>query len=306
MHVEDDTFDTNEQNIDEVAHGDRNNDPKMGESQGQSPKRQMIQNNEFTYEEDLDDAKDWNVYMDIKNVNERKTFTKQRKSERLSQINEGQFSTTVDVAETGNESMMQNLESDLEVIGGCRGDLILVGENLISKKSETEPMLSPILRKKYKPKPKSKQRDPNHSTPHEEHFSKMKSKNCKIGNDHVNSMDNLKNEINGDDSADIEMLDLIMDLIILKKGKKQKSENMARTKVKVTIDENRVYLIKIPIPPENLTLADLKKKMPQKGPFQYFVKTILEDGDTGFEEYDDDSAILPLHEDKIIVECNTI
>ena len=79
-----------------------------------------------------------------------------------------------------------------------------------------------------------------------------------------------------------------------------------KTKVKVTIDENRVYLIKIPIPPENLTLADLKKKMPKKGPFQYFVKTILEDGDTGFEEYDDDSAILPLHEDKIIVECNTI
>ena len=55
-----------------------------------------------------------------------------------------------------------------------------------------------------------------------------------------------------------------------------------------------------------MTLADLKKKMPKKGPFQYFVKTILEDGDTGFEEYYDDSAILPLHEDKIIVECNTI
>ena len=46
--------------------------------------------------------------------------------------------------------------------------------------------------------------------------------------------------------------------------------------------------------------------MPKKGPFKFFVKTVLEDGDIGFEEYDHDTAILPLFEDKIIVECNTI
>ena len=77
-------------------------------------------------------------------------------------------------------------------------------------------------------------------------------------------------------------------------------------KVKVTIDENKVYLIKIPILPEKLTLPDLKKNMPKKGPFKFFVKTVLEDGVIGFEEYDHDTAILPLFEDKIIVECNTI
>ena len=53
-------------------------------------------------------------------------------------------------------------------------------------------------------------------------------------------------------------------------------------------------MIKIPILPEKLILADLKKNMPKKGLFKFFVKTVLEDGDIEFEEYDHDTAILPL------------
>ena len=34
--------------------------------------------------------------------------------------------------------------------------------------------------------------------------------------------------------------------------------------------------------------------MPKKGLFKFFVKTVLEDGDIEFEEYDHDTAILPL------------
>ena len=185
---------------------------------------------------------------------------------------------------------MENVESDLKVIGGRRGQLILVGDNLITtKKSNSEPAI--ILGKNYNSKPKSKRitipknNSNSHNLDDEEHdvhSPKMKSKHRKIGNHQVNSTENMtKIEIKSE-------------------------EAITKTKVKVTINENRVYLIKIPIIPENLTLADLKKNMPKKGPFKFFVKTILEDGDTGFEEYDDDNAILPLFEDKIIVECNTI
>ena len=136
-------------------------------------------------------------------------------------------------------------------------------------------------------------------------FQRIQLPSIKNWNDHLNSTHNVEDKINK-----------ILDLITAKKdsdilngngqGAKLKSEAATITKVKVTIIENSVYLIKIPIPSENLTLADLKKKMPKKGPFQYFVKTILEDGVMGFEEYIDDAAILPLFEDKIIVECNTI
>ena len=250
-----------------------------------------------------DDATDWDVSMDIRNGHERKSSTKLRKSKKAFKSKIEPFTDTTD-ATADQQSMTDNLESDLKVIGGLRGDLILVGENLITtKKSEAEQ----IPGKKYKPKPKSKRIN---STEHldEEHSPKMKSKHRKIGNHEVNSTV----LINGHDSSL-----KIKDLITVKKDllhtsnlnghvPKQKSEHATKTKVKVTINENSVYLIKIPILPENLTLADLKKKMPKKGPFQYFVKTILEDGDTGFEEYDDDTAILPLFEDKIIVECNTI
>ena len=53
INAENDTFDTNEQNIDEVAHEDSNNDPKMEKSQQQFEESLiLVQNNEFSNEEE--------------------------------------------------------------------------------------------------------------------------------------------------------------------------------------------------------------------------------------------------------------
>ena len=46
LNVEDDMIETNKQNIDEVAHDDSNNDSEIPESHEQSPKRQIVQNDE--------------------------------------------------------------------------------------------------------------------------------------------------------------------------------------------------------------------------------------------------------------------
>ena len=54
----------------------------------------------------------------------------------------------------------------------------------------------------------------------------------------------------------------------------------------------------------NIYLKDLKQNMPisNLGKYRYYIKT----ADKCFEEFDDDSAILPLFEDQITVKCHIV
>ena len=75
-------------------------------------------------------------------------------------------------------------------------------------------------------------------------------------------------------------------------------------KAKITINNDEEYIVKIHSNPYNITLKDLKANMPLPEPekFRYYIKT----ADKCFEEFDDDNAILPLVEDKIVVKCRTM
>ena len=89
----------------------------------------------------------------------------------------------------------------------------------------------------------------------------------------------------------------------------------SKTKVQITINGENVYWIKIPKPPNYITLADIKNQMLSKprlygitdnvGVYDYYVKTI-KNGKIGLEECDEDdqnTVILPLFGDKIELEC---
>ena len=88
----------------------------------------------------------------------------------------------------------------------------------------------------------------------------------------------------------------------------------AKTKVKLIIngDSNNVNWISISKPPNSVTLSDIKlilksqpKKYSNEKMYVYCVKTTDEDGDIGFEDINEDSTILPLFGDKIILQCWT-
>ena len=88
----------------------------------------------------------------------------------------------------------------------------------------------------------------------------------------------------------------------------------AKTKVKLLIngDSNNVNWISISKPPNSVTLSDIKlilksqpKKYSNEKMYVYCVKTTDEDGDIGFEDINEDSTILPLFGDKIILQCWT-
>ena len=91
-------------------------------------------------------------------------------------------------------------------------------------------------------------------------------------------------------------------------GKMNETEQSI-VKVKITFADNPIkkYLIKIRKKPSEIILSDLKKNMPVPGNFRFFVKHIdEEDGECLFEEYLNESDILPLYERQIVVECKSI
>merc|ERR1712001_694025 len=74
------------------------------------------------------------------------------------------------------------------------------------------------------------------------------------------------------------------------------------TKVHITIEgETEPYLIKIPKHIDNICLSDLKAKMPTKGDYRYYFKTIDSCGAPYNEEIIYDSIKLPSFEGKISV-----
>ena len=100
--------------------------------------------------------------------------------------------------------------------------------------------------------------------------------------------------------------DLSNDIIeIIEPIKKEKLK--PKTKIKITLcDGGKIYMVNIHKSPNTICLADLKNNMPISGRFRYFIKTCDEDGDILFKEYDDNTSILPLFKDKIIVECKPV
>ena len=93
-----------------------------------------------------------------------------------------------------------------------------------------------------------------------------------------------------------------------------KVENHSKTKVMLLIngDCNNVIWINILKSPNDVTLGDIKlilhskpKKygMSNEIMYEYSVKTTDEDGNTGFEDIDNDNTILPLFGKKIVLKC---
>ena len=87
----------------------------------------------------------------------------------------------------------------------------------------------------------------------------------------------------------------------------------SKTKVELSINGNTdtVSWIKVSKPPNTITLNDIKKLL-KKTPkmyglsseimYHYRVK-VLDDGQVGFENIDEDNSILPLFGDKIVLQC---
>ena len=81
-------------------------------------------------------------------------------------------------------------------------------------------------------------------------------------------------------------------------------QTFLETKVHITIEgETEPYLIKIPKHIDNICLSDLKAKMPTKGDYRYYFKTIDSCGAPYNEEIIYDSIKLPSFEGKISVKC---
>ena len=91
------------------------------------------------------------------------------------------------------------------------------------------------------------------------------------------------------------------DIQIIKHIKKEENN----TTVKIMLEDGKNYGVKIP-GSQSLRLIDVKNVMPISGNFQYFFKRYDEDGDTIFDEHINDTDIVPLFKDKIIVECRTV
>ena len=90
-------------------------------------------------------------------------------------------------------------------------------------------------------------------------------------------------------------------------------EEKSKTKVEISINGNRnnVNWLKIYKPSKTITLSDIKKllwKQPKMYGlssgvrYRYRVKT-TEDGQVGFEDVDSDYSILPIFQEKIVLQC---
>ena len=75
----------------------------------------------------------------------------------------------------------------------------------------------------------------------------------------------------------------------------------------ITINEEQgrsSYVRNIPKYGPSVTLEDIKNHMPKKGQkCEYYVKTIDDEGDLGFIHCDNDFTMLPMIEDRIVLEC---
>ena len=103
-------------------------------------------------------------------------------------------------------------------------------------------------------------------------------------------------------------------VIIHREEKIEKTSNIkSKTKVEISINGNRnnVNWLKIYKPSNTITLSDITKIL-KKQPkmyglsndktYRYRVKT-TEDGQVGFEDVDSNHSILPLFQDKIVLQC---
>ena len=86
-----------------------------------------------------------------------------------------------------------------------------------------------------------------------------------------------------------------------------------KTKVEIKfigeLDGNKIW-IKIPKPPNNVTLADIKNHLMNRpkcygvlNATMYEYKKKDEKMEVGFEEIDEDDMVLPLFEDQIVLQC---
>ena len=79
---------------------------------------------------------------------------------------------------------------------------------------------------------------------------------------------------------------------------------ISNVRAKVTIDDNDVYVVDIPKQPP-ITLSDLKKHMPMKKQFKYFVETIF-DGEKCYQEITKDTMTIQVIEGKFVAKCYTL
>ena len=76
-----------------------------------------------------------------------------------------------------------------------------------------------------------------------------------------------------------------------------------KTTVEITIDEKEIYEVIIHKNSNEITLGELKKNMPISGHFRYFIQVGNIGGKDKYNQYEDESRILPLFRDNIIVKC---
>ena len=79
-----------------------------------------------------------------------------------------------------------------------------------------------------------------------------------------------------------------------------------KTTVEITIDEKEIYEVIIHKNSNEITLGELKKNMPISGHFRYFIQVGNIGGKDKYNQYEDESRILPLFRDNIIVKCKSL
>ena len=79
---------------------------------------------------------------------------------------------------------------------------------------------------------------------------------------------------------------------------------ISNIRAKVIIDDKDVYVVDIPKQPP-VTLSDLKKHMPMKKQFKYFVETIF-DGEKCYTEISKDTMTIQVIEGKFVAKCYTL
>lgn len=106
-----------------------------------------------------------------------------------------------------------------------------------------------------------------------------------------------------ENDSDIEIINTII--------KTEPMSDHLNTNVKYTIDHIEYkgsYQIKLPKTISKITLGDLKKHQMYREKFKvyrYFLKTIDEDGDEVWQEFVEDSALVPSYKNKIFIRCES-
>ena len=79
---------------------------------------------------------------------------------------------------------------------------------------------------------------------------------------------------------------------------------ISNIRAKVTIDDKENYVVNIP-KQGPITLFDLKKHMPMKKQFKYFVQAIF-DGEKCYQEITKDTMTIQVIENKFVAKCYTL